>query len=283
MRPETRSLIEVNLAVLIFGAGPLFAKLIQLPATLIIFGRAGITVFFLLCFLIITGKSIKLKKRKDYPALMLTGLIMGAHWVTLFYAIKLSNVAISIIAMFTYPIFSAFIEPFFFKEKFHFIDAVFAMAAFTGILIMTPELSASNNISQGIFFGLISAILLAIRNIISRKYAKKYSGSIIMLYQMLSASLLLSPAVFLMEFSIKASDLLNLLFLGFFVTAIGHTLYMRSLKHLKAKTSGIISYWQILFSSYLAFIILQEVPDIKTIIGGTLIVTIVILETLKSK
>jgi len=43
---------------------------------------------------------------------------MGGHWITYFYALKLSNVAIGMLSLFAYPIFTALLEPFFIKVKF---------------------------------------------------------------------------------------------------------------------------------------------------------------------
>ena len=42
---------------------------------------------------------------------------MGAHWVTYFYALKLSNVALGVLSLYTFPIFTAILEPVFLKIK----------------------------------------------------------------------------------------------------------------------------------------------------------------------
>lgn len=54
------------------------------------------------------------------PKLILAGLFMGIHWVTYFYALQWSNVAIGMLSLFTYPVITAFLEPLFFKTHFKF-------------------------------------------------------------------------------------------------------------------------------------------------------------------
>ena len=43
---------------------------------------------------------------------------MAVHWVTYFYALKLSNVALGVLSLYTFPIIIALLEPLFLKVKF---------------------------------------------------------------------------------------------------------------------------------------------------------------------
>ena len=43
---------------------------------------------------------------------------MGTHWVTYFYALQWSNVAIGMLSLFTYPVITALLEPLFFNTRF---------------------------------------------------------------------------------------------------------------------------------------------------------------------
>ena len=42
---------------------------------------------------------------------------MGGHWITYFYALKFSNVAIGMLSLYTFPVMTALLEPFFIKVK----------------------------------------------------------------------------------------------------------------------------------------------------------------------
>ena len=43
---------------------------------------------------------------------------MGTHWIIYFISLKLSNVAIGMLSVFTYPVITAFLEPILLGNKF---------------------------------------------------------------------------------------------------------------------------------------------------------------------
>ena len=51
--------------------------------------------------------------------LIVSSLFMAGHWITYFYALKLSNVAIGMLSLYTFPVMIAFLEPVFLKVKFN--------------------------------------------------------------------------------------------------------------------------------------------------------------------
>ena len=66
---------------------------------------------------------------------------MVAHWVTYFYALKLSNVAIGMLSMFTFPVMTALLEPFFTKQKINSIHIALALLVLIGIYFLVPDFS----------------------------------------------------------------------------------------------------------------------------------------------
>ena len=153
-----------------------------------------------------------------------------------------------------------------------------ALAVFIGILIMNPTLSFSNHYFLGTIVGISSAILMSIRNIFSRPLVKQYSGEIIMLYQTLGAIILL-PLLFVFNWNLTQTNTINILFLAIICTAFAHTLWIRSLAHFKATTTGTLSCLAPVIGSFLALIFLKEKLSIHTIIGGSIILCISFLET----
>ena len=95
---------------------------------------------------------------------------MAAHWVTYFYALKLSNVALGLLSLYTFPIITALLEPVFLKVKFNPIYIVLGVMVLTGIYILVPELDLNNSQLKGVLFGLFSALCYAIRILILKQY-----------------------------------------------------------------------------------------------------------------
>ena len=208
---------------------------------------------------------------------------MGAHWVTYFYALKLSNVALGMLSLFTFPVITTFLEPIFTKQKINRIHIFLAILVLIGMFILVPEFSLENTDLQGILFGVLSAFFYAIRNLMVKKQVTKYNGSMLMLYQMIVISILLIPVLFFSDFSNIYSQIPWLILVALLTTAIGHTMMVNSLQHFSASTVGIISSVQPIFGIIIAFVFMNEVPHFNTFIGGSLILLTVVIESIRSK
>ena len=78
-------------------------------------------------------------------------------------------------------------------------------------------------------------------------------------------------------------DLPYLLMLGFITTALGHTLFLSSFSHFSISTASIISSIQPLFGIIMSVILLNEIPNFKNVVGGILILSTVVIGSIKAK
>ena len=276
---EQQSLLYLHIAVFLFGGTALFSKLIGLPALDITVYRTGIAAIALFFLLTIQKKTLTLASLKDYGIAILLGCVVGIHWVTYFSSMQMAGVTVGMIAFFTYPVITVFIEPFFNKAVPKMKDMITAFVVVIGIFLLIPEVSFGNQITFGIVTGVISAVFFALRNILHKNYFSHYSGPHTMLYQTLVACLMLCLFVEVEPIHVTESDWLLLLLVGIVFTATPHALFASSLRHLSATTAGLISCLQPLYGSVLAVILLQERPDALTIIGGLMVVSAAIFET----
>ena len=74
-----------------------------------------------------------------------------------------------------------------------------------------------------------------------------------------------------------------ILMLAILTTAIGHSLMVHSLQFFSASTASIISSVQPIFGIILAFFFLNEIPTLNTVVGGSLILATVVIESIRSK
>ena len=227
--------------------------------------------------------NLKISSKKDTLSFIVSGLLMGAHWVTYFYALKLSNVALAMLSIYTFPIITVFIEPLFTKKKIDAIHIFMAILVLIGVYNLIPEFSMENTYFQGILFGILSAFFYAIRNLMVKKHVKNYNGSMLMLYQMIIVTVFLIPVLFFADFTNVQSQLHLLILVALLTTAIGHTMMVNSLKHFSASTASIISSVQPIFGIIIAYIFVNEIPSINTFIGGGLILLTVVIESFRSK
>ena len=258
-------------------------KYIDLPTPVIIWWRSVLAAFFLLIFCLYKGINLKIKNRKDRQTFYIAALLMATHWITYFYALKLSNVAIGMLSLFTFPVIIALLEPLFSKTKLDPIHIVLGLIVLIGIYILAPEFSLESSHLQGILFGVFSAFCYALRILILKGHVANYNSTMLMFYQVVIITVVLSPVLYFMNTTNISTQYPYVILLALITTAVGHTLFVNSLKYFKASTASIIGSIQPVVGIIIAYFFLKEIPTIHTFVGGTLILATVIIESVRSK
>ena len=276
-----------HLLLLIFGtifistSGAL-GKFIDMPTPVIIWWRSALAALFLLIFCLYKGINLKIKNSKDRQTFIVAAVLMGAHWITYFYALKLSNVAIGMLSIFTFPVIIALLEPLFSKTKLDPIHIVLGLIVLLGIYILAPEFNLESSHLQGILFGVFSAFCYAVRILILKGHVANYNSTMLMFYQVVIIAILLAPSLYFMDTTNISTQYPYVILLAFITTAVGHTLFVNSLKYFKASTASIIGSIQPVIGIIIAYFFLKEIPTIHTFVGGTLILATVIIESIRS-
>lgn len=256
-------------------------RYISLPPPITIWYRALFALVFLGVYCYWKKFKFSFNLKKDGSIILLSGVLMAAHWITYFYALQWSNVAIGMLSLFTYPMITTLLEPLFLKTKWQPFHLLSAFLILLGVFFLAPDFDINNSINKGLLMGLLSAFCYAIRNLIMKKRIEKFNGSILMFYQMLVTIILLIPVFFIFENKQSAlqDQLVFLIFLGLITTAIGHTLFLNSFKKFSISTVSILGGIQPLFGIVIAMIFLNEIPAGRSLIGGALILITVFLES----
>lgn len=267
---------------MLLGCTALFSKVIPLNALDITFGRAVPAFIMLFLVLKLSKESIKLNNLKDYFIGFGLGAIMAVHWWTYFASMQFASVSVGIIALFTFPVITVLLEPFFEKTRISLKDILSALVVVFGIYLILPSTSLSDEVSLGVIIGVFSAFLYAIRNLLHRKYFSHYSGTKAMAYQIM----VICPCLvfFVSEdlVNISASTALLLFVLGTIFTALPHAMVANALTHLRAKTFSLIACMQPLYGVILAIFLLGENPSWKTLVGGVLVISAAVYETINT-
>ena len=282
MNSHREGLLSVHASVLIFGLTALFSKVISLNAIEITFVRSIFAALAIAIYIILLGQSLRLSSKKGYFIAILLGVLLGVHWVTYFHAMQISSVAVGVIALYTFPVITVFLEPLFHGEKPHLKDIISALVVLFGIYLLVPEFSFDDNMAQGVFWGMLSALVFALRNIIHGRYFKTYTAKHALFYQTLVIIVLMIPFTGQVIPVINNHQWMQLALLGVFFTALPHTLFANSLLYLKAKTVSLIACMHVLYGTVFAALFISELPDLKTIIGGIIVVSAAIFETITS-
>jgi drug/metabolite transporter (DMT)-like permease len=277
-----RHLIELSLATVFISTSGALGKFIDMPAPVIIWWRCSLGILFLYMYMRFKKLSLKVNNKKDLSTIIISAMLTGIHWITYFYALKFSNVAIGMLSLFVFPVIIALLEPFFGKVKFDPIHIVLGVMVLIGIYILVPDFNFESTQVKGVFFGLFSAVCYALRILISKQLVGSYRETMIMFYQLLILTIVLSPVLLFMDATGIKSQFQYVIILALLTTAIGHTLFVRSLKHFTATTTSIISSAQPVFGIIIAYVFLNEIPTWNTYLGGSLILATVLIESLRS-
>ncbi len=279
MENHKKGLWALHSATLLMGGTTLFAKLLPMSALDITIIRCIVASMALLLFLHLRKQQIRLNRTKDYLWALLLALLVGLHWVTFFLGMQLSTIAIGLIAFYTYPVMTVFLEPLLKRERPQLPDLISAAVVLLGISLLVPELSLDNEVTLGIISGVVSALLFTFRNILYQHKLSQYSGPQTMFYQTLLTACMLYPFLRVNLVDISDNSWILLIILGICFTATPHTLLVTALRYLKAKTVSLISCLQPLYGALLAIPFLGEIPDLLTIVGGVLVVSAALFET----
>ena len=281
MTQKRHGLVEIHVAVLLFGLAGLFGKFLSLPPLVIVFGRTSFAALTLSAILISSKTRIRTKSIRDFTVLVLLGIILAIHWTTFFHAIQMSTVAVGLLTFSTFPVFVTFMEPYVFKEKLRRFDILTAGSVVLGLILVIPSLDFQNNITQGAFWGTISGFTFAVLSILNRKYVGTYPSMVIVCYQNWMATLVLFPFLFFEDVSPQPTDFLLLAMLGIFCTAFAHVLFIKSLVHIKTQLASITACLEPVYGIIFACVLLDEIPAWRTILGGCIILGTIVIASMK--
>ncbi|MGL1932680.1 MAG: DMT family transporter [Desulfotalea sp.] len=274
-----KSLIELHIAVLLFSVAGLFGKFIHESAMVIVFGRSIFAAMAIFTIISYRKINISVNCSRSFIRLLLSGLVLAIHWVLFFHAIKISSVAIGLIGYSAFPIFVTFLEPITTKKKLRTIDIFSAATVTIGLILVAPSFQLNDTGFQGLLWAILSGALYAILAILNKSLVKVTSYLHISLYQHGSAALFILPFIIMSKQDISTDSYLLFLILGVLCTALPQTLFIKSLIKIKAQLASIVAGLEPVYGILLAFIFLDEIPNLQTILGGAIVLCAIIIAT----
>lgn len=211
-----------------------------------------------------------------------SGALLAAHWITLFLGYRVANVGPVVVALCTFPVMAALVEPWFFGQRpklAQLVTACIATAGVAAMRLLDDGAASSPNATLGILLGLCSAAFFTARSIIARKLLRHTGAVQIMHEQAIVVAVLLLPSTLLLDAShLNWHDLLLVFVLGAGFTAIPHTLGVWSMKKLTVATSGVVSSLQTVSTVLLAQTLIGEAASAGVWLGAAAVMLAVAAE-----
>jgi len=162
--------------------------------------------------------------------LVLGGIAIALHWITFFHAIKVANVSITLATMASGALFTAILEPIWYKRKFIGYELVFGLLVILGLAII---FQVNSEYKLGFWLGLLSTFLGAIFTLINGRLVMEERPTTITFYELLVGAIcvtLYGFSVSDMTLPFTSLPMADWLFLGILVTVCTAYAFIASVK-----------------------------------------------------
>lgn len=163
MNEHKRSLLLLHGVVVIFGFTGILGKLVSIQAIPLVFWRMLIAAVGMLIYILARKRGLVPTKGRLWKYLGV-GVIISAHWITFFHAIKVSNVSVTLACLSSASLFTALLEPVFYKRKIRFYEVMLGVLVIAGLVMI---FSFETNYLIGILWALLSAFLAALFGVLN--------------------------------------------------------------------------------------------------------------------
>ncbi|ATA92065.1 DMT family transporter [Capnocytophaga canimorsus] len=182
-------LARLHFIIFLWGFTAILGKIITLEASALVWYRMLLTSSILLVFVFFFQKeTIKIPKKLFFK-LLGVGFLMALHWLFFFQSIKVSNVSIALSCISTTTLFTAITEPIVYKRRLDWLEIIIGIVIVLGmILIFKTEIQYK----EGIFYGILCALLASIFSVFNGKLHGSTTSGNIIFYEIFGGFLALS-------------------------------------------------------------------------------------------
>jgi drug/metabolite transporter (DMT)-like permease len=264
-----RVAVEAFVALLLFGAIPVTVRAVHANPFTIGIVRLSVATAVFAAFIAMRGELRRLSVR-DTARVAFIGAIFAAHWLLLFFAVKVSSASIGAIGLSTYGIHLLILGTLVLRERPRVTDVVAVLLAAAGAVLVVPLSTVGDGTAFGMLLATLSAFLYATLPLLHQRW-RHIPTPMRTLGQFgfaLALFLLFLPRA---NWTLSGADWGGLLFLAIGVTLIGHSLWVRVTTHLPSSVTSIIYYGNIPVAIALGVMLLDEPLAARTLAGAVLI------------
>ena len=227
-----------------------------------------VTHCLLMVVLLGPGYGLRLVKTKNLPAqLVRAALLMGS---TLFYFTALSEMPLAIAKSISFvaPLLVTVFAFWLLKENVGINRWVAVFVGFMGVLLIVNPVGSFN---WYFLFPVVAATCYSLYQIMTRRFSEEEHPVTTLFYTALVGALLISFAVPWFWQIPDAADLPKFLFLGF-AGGFGHFMLIKAMGLEDASFLSPLTYVQLLWVTFFGFVVFGDFPDLRGLIGMTIIV-----------
>ena len=253
MTHSTRAWLQMHFCVILWGFTAILGKSITLPALPLVWMRMIVVTAALLLFPGFWSGLFRMPARliATYAGI---GVVVTAHWVTFYGAIKLANASVAATCMAVTPVFVALVEPLFMRRRFDVRELFFGMAIVPGVALVVGGTPVG--MRSGIAAGIVSALFASIFSVLNKRFVDKGAALTVTGLEMAAGVICLA---FVSPFVVPSRhDAVLLLALALGCTLVPFALSLVALRHLSAFSSALAVNMEPVYAIVLAILLLGE-------------------------
>lgn len=253
-------LLQLHLIVLLVALTAVFGRLMSLEAPLIVLWRTLIAAVAMGVLLALTAPGKLRASRRVAVELLGIGVILGAHWLLFFGAVRVANVSVAVSGLACITIFTALVEPLIGRVRPRLSEVLLGGVVLVGLLVIG---GFEREHRVGLLLAVGAALLAAVFPVLNRHYVRAgHSPRALMFYETIGAAGVAAIAVVAMpglDFRFPAGiDWLWILLLALACTVFAHTWIIRLLRDLSAFTASLAFNFEPLYGVVLGAVLFRE-------------------------
>ena len=189
-----------------------------------------------------------------------TGLIVTAHWITFYSAIKLANASVAATCMALAPVFVALIEPKIVGRRFEPRELLFGIVMVPGVALVVGGTPAG--MRTGIAIGIVSSFFSALFSVLNKRLVEHAAPLTVTGLEMAAGSICLT--IFAPRVWPGRHDALLILVLAIGCTLVPYVLSLVALRHLSAFSAALAVNMEPVYSIVLAVALLGEQRELTS-------------------
>lgn len=250
-----RNLFILHLTVVVWGFTGILGNLISISAVHLVWYRVGIAFVSLAIYFAFQRRSFAVSKR-EFVWFVTTGGLVGLHWLLFFESIKASTVSVTLVCLSSVTLFTALVEPLFYKRRTSKMEVLIGLLIIVGIYLV---FKFESQYIKGILFGLAAALTAAFFGTINSLLIKRSGATLISLYEMAGAWVLISLVMLAsggFDNGMKATgaDWVYLLLLGTVCTSGAYVAAVSVMKEISAFRVALASNMEPIYGILLAWL-----------------------------
>ena len=256
------------LALLISINGAITKKLLDtFPQWEVIFFNA--VTCLIVSVILILVKGVNHFKVKNIPKHFIRVFSMAFAFIIYVFSIQKFFI-LEVMAIYNFaPVLSTILAIFFLKEKFNILRFIAVLLGFVGVLFVIEPGKSFFTLTS--FIPILGAFFVAIAYVTTRSIMKIDNVYATVFYYSLGL-LILSLFFFPKDFVLPSLGFFLLLSITGFLSVASHYLFALSVKFGEVSSVAPLEYTAFVWTGLLGYFLLNEIPSLTIILGGTIII-----------